>query len=920
MTNADDLLAALVAGIGDNGRVRHVEVIPERPGTHADWPIWADDGVVGAYRRLDIELPWRHQVEGAEAIARGLTTALATSTGSGKSLSYWLPILSEVRRAKVALVPGRIGGDQRVGALYLSPTKALAADQASSLRQLLAAGGLRDVVADTCDGDTAREARDWIRAHSDIVLTNPDFLHFSLLANHQRWSRLLRSLRFVVIDEAHAYRGLFGAHLALVLRRLARLRAHYAAPGAPPLTFVVASATAADPAATASVLTGTPHDEVAVVSADSAPHGPRVFALWQPGQIVDSSQIADGRVLSVVGDLLDSEDAVVDALTDVGDAPRRSAISEAGLISGELVRLGARLLTFTRSRRGAETVATIANEYVVSREGWERVGAGRSDGNARTFGHLDAANTADAATATTANAADTVVAYPIAAYRGGYLPEERRALESAIATGALRALATTNALELGIDISGLDAVVIAGWPGSRASIWQQAGRAGRAGRAGLVILVARQDPLDTYLLDNPESLFDAPVEMTVMDPSNRYVLAPHLCAAAAELPLTASELGASADTDADNSASPSKTSTAANTRNVDESSDDRGETISTGQTTSVDETIDADRTSIFGPTAAAVADELAGAGFLKRRGDRWFWTRPEPATALTDLRGAGEGSVTIVEADSGRVIGTIDAAGADATVHDHAVYVHQGESFQVTAYDPAERIAAVRRASVDFHTWARSVTNMEIVETRLQHPGRVEGVVWSFGDVTVRSQVVEFERKRNTDNQSLGRFPLELPERAHETAAVWWTMSPAVLERSRLARGDIPGALHAAEHAAIGVLPLLATCDRSDIGGLSTAWHDQTGEATIFVHDGAPGGAGFSERAFHLAHPWLEATADVIERCRCAHGCPACVQSPKCGNGNNPLDKPGALRLLRAVLDSRPAATNADARVPGLAT
>ncbi|GAA2236936.1 DEAD/DEAH box helicase [Rarobacter faecitabidus] len=806
-------MSALRVRTGEAGQVRHVEFVPGRAGEFADWPTWADEDIVAGLDRRGVGRPWRHQVSGAEAIKAGRVTALATGTGSGKSLAYWLPVLSTIRASKRDRSLNRISELGGASAIYLSPTKALAADQLTSLRELLRASEVDDVTADACDGDTPFEARDWIRAHSDIVLTNPDFLHFTLLSNHERWTRLLRSLRYVIVDEAHAYRGLFGAHLALVLRRLQRVAAHYAQPTDPPLTFVIASATSADPALTASALTGVVRDRIVVVDADSAPTGDRVFALWQPPIVVDPEAIAAGEALADSDADLDG-DAPGGSLPQGGDNVRRSAIAEAGMLTGELVRLGARLLTFTRSRRGAETVAAVARDTAQL--------AGQSGRR-------------------------------ISAYRGGYLPEERRALEAAISSGEIRALATTNALELGIDISGLDATIIAGWPGSRASIWQQAGRAGRAGRAGLVILVARQDPLDNYLLDRPESLFGEPVEASVLDPSNQYVLGPHLCAAASELPLTAEDL----------------------TR--------------------------------FGTSAQRVVDELTAGGFLRKRGSRWFWQPAEPATALTDLRGAGDGTVTIIEEDSGTVIGTIDAAGADSAVHAGAIYVHQGQTFQVLWYEPSDHVAAVRRAGVDYHTWARSVTRMEILQTTRTSASASGDLTWNLGDVLVTSQVIEFERKRNLDNIPLGRWPLELPERSLETAAVWWTMSATMIDSLGLARADIPGALHAAEHAAIGVLPLLATCDRTDIGGLSTAWHEQTDTATIFLHDGAAGGAGFAERAFHLARTWLEATAEVIERCTCKAGCPACVQSPKCGNGNSPLHKIGALKLLRAVCEALPA-------------
>jgi DEAD/DEAH box helicase domain-containing protein len=448
-------------------------------------------------------------------------------------------------------------------------------------------------------------------------------------------------------------------------------------------------------------------------------------------------------------------------------------------------------------------------------------------------------------------AVDGRLAGRVAAYRGGYLPEERRELEESLRDGRLRALATTNALELGVDISGLDVVLIAGWPGTRVSLWQQAGRAGRAGADGLVALVAREDPLDTFLVHHPEAIFAAPVEATVFDPTNPYVLAPHLCAAAAELPLRAEEL------------------------------------------------------SLFGPGTRELLDVLVERGVLRRRASGWYWTHAESAARLTSLRGTGGDPVRVVESTTGRMLGTVDAAAADATVHPGAVYVHQGTTFVVQALHLDDGIALVGQRDVDFGTWARWTTSIEI---RAARDEREWGPVsWGFGQVDVTTQVVSFQRKRIPDMQVLGTEKLDLPARALTTAAVWWTAPAAVLAEAGISAELAPGALHAAEHASIGLLPLLATCDRWDLGGVSTALHADTETATVFVYDGYPGGAGFAERGYRLGATWLGATRDAIASCRCAAGCPACVQSPKCGNANSPLEKAAAIRLLDAVLAHAPA-------------
>ncbi|MEZ0448174.1 DEAD/DEAH box helicase [Cellulomonas sp. ICMP 17802] len=841
----------------------HVRHLPPRPGEQADWPAWADADLVHGYRSLGVERPWLHQVEAADAAWSGRHTVLATSTGSGKSLAFWLPALTATRAAAAGalLDPGRIETvSRRATTLYLCPTKALAADQLAALDRLLVAGRTRDVRVATCDGDTSLEERRWVQEHADVVLTNPDFLHFALLPQHRRWARLLGSLRYVVVDECHAFRGVFGAHVGLVLRRLRRLAASY---GATP-TFLLASATTSDPAASAARLIGVDASEVTAVTQDASPAGRKTFVLWQPPELPgveapwssllpaddpwatplalprhvtrgqdDPSPPAPDDVWGasaptptsqpvVLADLLAAVDLGVEGSGPLGtgervvaepaDRPRRTATAEIADLLADLTAAGARSLAFTRSRRGAESVA------------------------ATTRAHLEEI--------------DPTLARSVSAYRGGYLPEERRALESAIRSGSLRALATTNALELGVDISGLDAVLIAGWPGTRVSLWQQAGRAGRAGTDGLVVLVAREDPLDTFLVHHAEAIFDAPVEATVFDTTNPYVLAPHLCAAAAELPLRADEL------------------------------------------------------DLFGPRTAELLGQLVERGTLRRRPSGWYWTHNEPASRLTDLRGSGGDPVRVVESVTGRLLGTVDAGSADSTVHDGAVYVHQGATFVVDELRLEDGVALVTRRDVDYGTWARWVTTTEIQSVDAQVPWGP--VTWGFGSVDVTTQVLGYQRKRIPDLQVLGSEELDLPARTLRTTAVWWTAPAEVLAAAGVTVETAPGALHAAEHASIGLLPLLATCDRWDLGGLSTALHVDTEQATVFVHDAYPGGAGFAERGFALGATWLRATRDAIASCRCATGCPACVQSPKCGNANNPLEKAAAIRLLDAVLAHAP--------------
>ncbi|MFN8195497.1 MAG: DEAD/DEAH box helicase [Nocardioidaceae bacterium] len=759
-----DLVDRLSATPGREDRLTHIETLPARAATPAEWPDWVPDDVRGAFGRHGVVRPWLHQVLAAEAAHAGQHVVISTGTASGKSLAYQLPALSAVRAGR-----GR-KGQRGAAVLYLAPTKALAHDQLTNLRSL----GL-DVRACTHDGDSTREERDWTREHGEYVLTNPDMLHRSLLPSHQRWAGLLGSLHLVVVDECHHYRGVFGAHVAQVLRRLRRVCARY---GAHP-TFVLASATVADPEAAAGRLTGL---EVMPVTADHSPRGRSTVALWEP--------------------------PFTSFLGENGAPVRRAASSECADLLADLVAEGVRTLAFVRSRRGAEQMALTAGALLdeVAPELGERV----------------------------------------AAYRGGYLPEERRALEAAFRDGRLTGLAATNALELGIDISGLDAVLVAGFPGTRAALWQQLGRAGREGQDAVGVLVARDDPLDTYLVTHPEALFGQPVEATVFDPTNEYVLGPHLCAAAQEIPLTEADL------------------------------------------------------PLFGPTAGHAVAALTEAGLLRRRPAGWFWTDRRRACDLADIRSAGGSPVQLVDERTGRVVGSVDAGSAHSTAHAGAVYLHMGETWEVLELDLEDGVALMRPTLVDYATTAREVTDIAI-------RGEQRSEAWgdcrlTLGTVEVTHQTVSFLKRRQPSGEVIAEVPLDLPPRSLVTSAVWWTVPASLLAETGLDARDLPGAAHAAEHCSIGLLPLFATCDRWDIGGVSTALHPDTGQLTVFVYDGHPGGAGFSERGFGAARAWLTATRDTIAACACTEGCPSCVQSPKCGNQNNPLDKAGAVLLLDALL------------------
>lgn len=769
-----ELLAAALAGV-ESGEdpLRHLADLPASAGRTSAWPDWAEPDVITAFTGRGIEAPWSHQLAAAELAHAGRHVVISTGTASGKSLAYQLPVLQ-------ALVT-----DPRARVLYLSPTKALGHDQLRAAHTLTTAvprlGGAAGAVAPTAyDGDSAAEIRRFARERSRWVFSNPDMIHLSLLRNHARWAAFLRGLRFVIVDECHYYRGIFGSHVAMVLRRLLRLCARYSAPGAPAgPTVIFASATTASPGASASALIGQP---VAEVTEDGSPHGARTVALWEPALRTD--------------------------LTGENGAPvRRAAGTEAARVMADLIAEGARTLTFVRSRRGAELTALAARTRLES--------------------------------------VAPALVEKVASYRAGYLAEDRRALERALADGHLYGLATTNALELGVDIAGLDAVVMAGFPGTVTSFWQQAGRSGRRGQTALIVLVARDDPLDTYLVHHPAALLDKPIEQVVIDPANPYVLGPQLLCAAAELPLTAAEVAQLG--------------------------------------------------------AEQVADTLVDEGLLRRRSDRYFPAPGLEPHATVEIRGSAGGQVVIVEADTGRLLGSVDAGRAPATVHTGAVYLHQGESYVVDSLDTERQIAFVHAEDPGYATFAREITDIDV--TGDGERAWFGPVSLGLVPVTVTRQIVGYLRRLPT-GEVLDFIDLDVPPATLPTMAVVYTIAADALGACGVAEPAIPGALHAAEHAAIGLLPLVASCDRGDIGGLSTAVGPAALGAlpSVFVYDGHPGGAGFAERGFRAAATWLTATAEAIESCECPHGCPSCVQSPKCGNGNDPLDKEGAVRVLRLVL------------------
>ncbi len=731
----------------------HVERLAARPARTAPLARPLPTPLADRLAELGIDALWAHQAAAIDAIRAGRSVVLATGTASGKSLAYQLPIAEAVADP---IHPGT--------ALALFPTKALAQDQCRAFGHLAA----DHLVAATYDGDTDPDRRAWVRRHANVVLTNPEMVHHGILPSHGNWATFLMRLRYVVVDELHVLRGVFGTHVAHLLRRLQRACEQY---GSSP-TFVFTSATLGSPEVLASSLIGRP---VEAVTDDGAPAGERLVALVDPRRV------------------------------DTEAGPRSPNQATAALVT-DLVRAGHRTLAFCRSRAGTEVVAS----EVVRR-------------------HPDLAGR-------------------VRPYRGGYLAAERREIEAQLFAGTLGGVVATNALELGVDIGGLDAVVLNGFPGTIASLWQQAGRAGREQQPSLAVLVAGEDQLDHYFLHHPHEVFSRRPEPAVINPANPFVLDPHLACAAYEAPLRHhDEVWWGADLD-------------------------------------------------DGVRRLVVADQLR----LRPWGPetRAVWAaRGRPARAI-GLRTGSSHEVRIAFAD-GTIVGTVDRARACDLVHPGAVYLHQGRPHRVVDLDLADAVAIVEADDGATYTQARTDVALRILATDATRPlGRLQ---LGLGGVEVTSRVTGYQRRSVLTGDLLETEELDLPPSHLVTRGTWWSVPDAVIADARCSDRDLPGALHAAEHAAIGILPLFTICDRWDVGGVSTAWLPELGSAAVVIYDGHPGGAGIAELAYAAADDQLAATAEVLATCSCRRGCPSCVQSPKCGSWNEPLDKHGARRLLAAA-------------------
>ena len=690
---------------------------------------------------------YAHQREAWDVAARGENLILATGTASGKSLAFNLPVLDAIAR------------EPKERALYLYPTKALAQDQARALAELKAP----NVRAAIYDGDTPGERRWQIRRWANVILTNPDMLHVGVLPHHDRWADVLHNLRYIVVDEAHVYRGVFGSHVGNVLRRLRRLAGVYGA--SPQLLF--ASATIANPGELAAALGGI---EATVVDHDAAPRAERTIALWNP-------------------ELLDAELGL-----------RASPLGEASRLMAALASRGLRTICFAKSRKAAELI----HKFTVGR-------------------------------------VDAPTGKRLAPYRAGYTPAQRRDIERRLVEGELLGVSATDALELGIDIGLLDCAISVGFPGTVASLRQQWGRAGRRGH-GLAVLIASEDALDQYFMREPEMLLERHVEAAILDHANPRVLDGHVRAAAFEAPVD-----------------------------------------------------DADRATL-GDEALERATLLPD---LKHTKSGYIWAGKEYPAGQFGLRSTTPDTFAVVEAQSGTVLGIVERERAYSTVHEGAVYLHLGESYLVRELDLQARTAVVTPYKGDYYTQAKKDTNTAIEEA-LQTERRC-GLDLSFGRISVTERVVAYQKKSSRDQSTLETVDLDLPETSFETEAIWYLPEPGQLDGLEK-MPTLLGTLHAAEHSMIALLPLWAMCDRWDIGGLSTNIHFQTNRPTVFIYDGHSGGVGITERGFNAFEGWVEDTARMLEGCPCADGCPSCVQSPKCGNLNEMLDKGAALTFLRRLV------------------
>lgn len=744
-----------------NSQICHIENLPARRAVYGELERPLDKTLQKSLDDNGLLPLYSHQAEAVNHALQKKNVMVATSSASGKTMCYNIPVME-------AIVTER-----SCRALYLFPTKALAQDQLRNLRQQFCPELLQAEQCSTFDGDTPAAERGEIKKQARILLSNPDMLHIGILPNHQSWGHFLRRLRFVVIDEAHLYRGVFGSHVSCLLRRLRRLCEIY---GSRP-QFICSSATIANPGEHAEKLVGLPFQ---VVENDGSPHGGKDFVFWNP------------------------------PLLDENKTVRRSANSEATFLFTELVEREIRTLTFARTRRLTELIYNYSRQKLAQE--------------------------------------DHKLAGKIKPYRAGYLAEERRQIEKELFNGKLIGVVATTALEVGIDIGDLEATILAGYPGSISSTWQQAGRSGRGRQKALSFLIGVDNPLDQYFMRHPEDFFQKSFENALINPENPYILRAHLACAAWEMSIS-----------------------------------------------SRDE-------QYFGAVLSRETAEMEKMGLLRQRSGRWYYPAglAYPAQAV-NIRSTSGKNYAIVNTHTDSLLETIESAMAFYQVHDGAVYLHQGDSYLVTKLDLESRTAYVEPAEVNYYTSTTELSDLRILkEARSQACGPVKV---SLGEVEVNSSVIGYRKKSQSTEEIIGEEALDLPPQIFNTISFWFDLPQKAVDRIAREKCDFAGGLHAVEHAAISILPLFALCDRNDIGGISTPLHPDTGRAAIFIYDGHPGGIGIAEKGYEIVRELWQKTYRAVAECPCQEGCPSCIQSPKCGNNNEPLDKKAALIILKELLE-----------------
>jgi DEAD/DEAH box helicase domain-containing protein len=762
-------------------RVVHVHLLEATAGRSGSISRPLPQPLEQALRRQGIGLLYIQQAQALEAVRRGENVVVVSGTASGKTLCYNLPVLESILT------------NPYTTAFYLFPTKALARDQQEKLNEL---GLFPQVRFGVYDGDTPQQERASIRRGSHIILTNPDMLHVGILPNHSSWASFLRKLRYVVVDEMHAYRGVFGSHVALILRRLRRLAELY---GARP-QFILTSATVGNPLETAQALTGLP---CTLIQEDGAPRPQRYFVLWNPPIIGQNYE-------------------------------RLSTNMESAAIMAALAEAGWSTLVFARARVTTELILRYACDLAERR--------------------------------------NPDLKQRLMSYRAGYTPEQRREIERRLFSGELLGVVSTNALELGVDVGGLDVVVMAGYPGSITSMWQQAGRAGRRDREALIILVAQDDPLDQYLMRHPEYLFGQPVEKVRLNPTNLPILRDHLCCAAHEKPLEPEDY------------------------------------------------------TLFGDaeTCMMAIAELMGKGKIGARDGRWYYFGGGYPAAEVSIRTASGEAVVVRDRETGMELGRVEMERAYRTVHPGAIYLHQGESYFIESLDDVQRVADAVLVEAGYYTEPMLYVDLQILRPRAtRNIGPLEA---GFGDVRVTEQVVGYRRRRLQTGELIDIHPLLMPEQSFDTEGAWlafdliemasstnWstrTREPQEidalaqllrhLDRSTLATSaDWMMALHGVEHALQAVVPLTCGCERMDVGSHFSWLYPSLGRSAIFVYDTSPGGTGISKGAYEELETLLQMACVLVRECPCAEGCPSCLHSPQCPVRNEGLDKRWTLRLLR---------------------